>query len=374
MKNIFFLSILLFTLQLIFVANNPSFLKDLYSQVPWNRFPKVVYIGGENQRRVLSNIKKIHNNNKNKVVATYILGGSTAREFFHPDQELSKKIGSPIFNMAGSSQSLYDTLRIVDNIKTPGSTVIYMLYPLKFYHPEVLALEKADFLNGPYFLYPLESEALNSFFAKKKDLYEPKPEYTIFKPINVFSVTLRGFVQKVIDFADKIIKGERNLKQVAGKNNMNQYKYEESMTDAEFAEYAKSVRESFKNKKSLKSLSDQEAQQDLTEKMYNETLKFNAEILQLIYKTAKKRNLRFILMELPMAQRTEQYFGQEVQSFYNFKALNLANIDFFGFNKWGHKSPYFPDKYFNDTAHLLSVGRDYFSEYALLGLKHGQPD
>ncbi len=373
MKRVFYLSLIFFLIQVCFVALKPNFVKDIYTQLPWEKIPRIFYVGGLHQRRVYTNLKKLHTNNKNKDKAIYILGGSTAREFFLPDDFLHNKLGVKVHNMAGSSQSLYDSLRIIDNIKTPGSVVVYLLYPIKFYNSELLNAEKANYINGSSYLYPIESRTLDKYF-EDQNLFTPKSEYTIFKSMNVFASTLKSFVPKFPKFIKSLLRGQVKLNKEASK----QYLYEKPLTDDEFKQYAQKVRKNLNRYIDLKTeggishYNFTQFEQGQADKLYQKNLEFNAEIMQLIQKVCTDRSLRLVLIEAPLAQRSKKFFGKEIENFNKFRKEKLSNIDYFGLDHFGYSSPYFSDEYFNDIAHLLSSGREYFSDYALQGLIYGR--
>ena len=127
MIRVFLTSVCLFLLQIyIFCTVSPTLLEKLTGiDIKYLTFIKP-------QRRVVHNIQRQNELNLRAEPAIYVLGGSTSREFFPTDDQMKRITGRPFVNMSASSQTLFDSVRLVDNIKGDDNTVIYGLFPFKF--------------------------------------------------------------------------------------------------------------------------------------------------------------------------------------------------------------------------------------------------
>jgi hypothetical protein len=143
------------------------------------------------QRRVVHNIQRQKTLNRQTKPAIYVLGGSTSREFFYVDAQMRRITGRPFVNMSASNQTLFDSLRLADNIQGDDATIIYCLFPFKFmrYAPKVPA--DSRYLMGAYLKYPVASSALESLLD---DVAPRNLATALLAELNVYCYLLKNYV------------------------------------------------------------------------------------------------------------------------------------------------------------------------------------
>lgn len=145
----------------------------------------------DKQRRVIHNIQRQKALNLQAKPPIYVLGGSTSREFFFVDKQMKRITGRPFVNMSASNQTLFDSLRLADNIKGDDATIIYCIFPFKFmrYAPEIPAGSR--YLMGAYLKYPVASSAIESLL----DEVAPRNLATaLLAKLNVYCYLLQNYV------------------------------------------------------------------------------------------------------------------------------------------------------------------------------------
>ena len=295
------------------------------------------------QRKALYIVKRLHEINNSGKKQIFLFGGSTGVLFFKDETYLNQKLQKPIINMSIYSQDFFDTIRIVDNIKVPGSTIVLTIYPNRLFrqHNEKRLL-RSRFLLGGSIVYPLKSRRVEQILQEQKITSKPVI-LKIFPNLNPYGYLLReqvslndlanGRFSKLI-YNDKSL-DEFNVKQKSKKN------YENG----------------------LQSLSK------WLEKSSNESTILNARLLHDLYLLAKKRGLNFILLELPYSTNYSILMKNKIRQY---KKI----IDSFVHNHPGTihipchvESPRNEIEYFYDGFHVLPKGREYYNNYTLKGLK-----
>ena len=186
MIRVFISSVCLFLLEVyIFCIFSPTLLEIMVGvDIKYLTFM-------QKQRRVIHSIQRQNVLNLREEPAIYVLGGSTSREFFPIDDQMKRITGRPFVNMSASNQTLFDSLRLVDNIKGDDNTLIYCLFPFKFMRIAQKVPADSRYLMGAYLKYPVASSAVDGRLAD----VEPRNLATaLLAELNVYCYLLKNYV------------------------------------------------------------------------------------------------------------------------------------------------------------------------------------
>jgi hypothetical protein len=272
----------------------------------------------------------------------YVLGGSTSREFFYDDQRMSRIVGHPFVNLGSSSQSLIDSLRLIDNIKSKNATVIYCLYPMKFMRFLSTEPEDSLYLMGAYLKYPVLSPAVESLLAD----VDPRTWSTaLVAELNVYCYLLKNyFFHKNLMLQRKFTSSIDIPFKVLFLDNRPpiQHFYHKQAYDRNLLRL-----ELFKIKKKIG--------QNL-----EANLKINFHLLDRFIDIAQQHSHQIRILELPYSYTFERMFERELKIYQQQLNVFLQKHPRIPFKRIDFNVYRGKEELFYDHGHLLDKGRDYF--------------
>ncbi|MES0488522.1 MAG: hypothetical protein ABUK01_00915 [Leptospirales bacterium] len=293
-------------------------------------------------------MKKLLEQNRINKRAIYTLGGSSAREYFQNDKIVSKQLGIKTINLGSHSQQLLGTIRIVDQIETPGSVIVYVFRAGKFSALEESRISKVNYLNGSDYPYFLESNKVLEVMEDYKNKYgnhgnKPKFSYRFAAKINPYVYALK----------DAII----FVKWKLNRTGLNNLFHDERPIIQNMKEYRNKVRPtSLKRKKHKKGRNSEEKKE-----IVRRSIEINFYFLEQLYLLCEQKGYQFIILDLP--QRNESSLIMAKMKNLENKYNNIVHIEIPPYMMKGNQN------YFADTNHLNDQGRAYYFPYIVKSLK-----
>jgi hypothetical protein len=331
---------LIFILELCFIWNINEVLVDKISN-----FNNINY--GEKQRKVFNVINSIEEGNKKNFKNAYILGGSSSREFFADEKTLNNIISLNNYNkiiMATiSSQTLIDSLRLIEKINTKGSLVIIGLSPKKVFSEGSDTLIKSYINFGKYLKYPTNSDVLENI-------------YPIYKIDNKLAFVPSSFRLSINLLKDFILEQASNIKS----NGLSSFKFTNNEVPIHhYKKYVKRLSE--ENLLNLeKKYFDTYLQSNIN---ILENIEYNEKLLRIIIALCKEKKLKLVLFNIPINHLVPILYSK-----YYFKYNELVkglNTNIINFNDFANDS-----SFFHDTSHLNKYGKRHFRNYMIKGLNN----
>jgi len=331
MKKILFVSIVLFLLQLLVIDN---YVDSLLTKSLWK-----VNFKSESQRRVFQLIENIKTNTSRNVI--YAIGGSSVREFFMSDNLISKRIGHSFVNCGTSSQSPFDSLKLV-SLMRPNQKAFYMLNMKSLYDYDVDFPTDSHYSVGAKLMYPiwLEEKLVGDIIDKNKVDFS----YKIMPKLNPYIYLSKLYIKNTI----------RDNKSFFQPNNETpkQYRY---INKTSLSQY----------KLNLKM--NEFIQKIETNKIKN--IKLNFLIIERMIELSRNNKVSFYLVEQPFNPIFNKYFTKEDFDLYNTLLNNLQqkhdNVVLVR-NNFFTKSDV---AYYHDSIHLNDNGKKNYYEQTIKLLK-----
>lgn len=355
MKKVFFVSVLFFIIEICLFVNIRDHIFQYIAKVdPIYRTHLF-----DHQNSVDRIIHQIVKNNEEKKKAIYIFGGSTARELFAPNEILSADRGYNYYNCGVASQQLIDTIRLVDNINTPESTIVYVLSPPKFTIMPVKQLVMSKYFMGLSLKYPLASKAAEDIIEseiKKRNIevnsFVEHKDRIIYK-LNVFVYLLRLNLKAKLMHFKGVITGKEEMSKLFWDDSKPYHHKPDLRRKSDSPEKAKD----FINNNIRKYVDGQET----------ENLELNISLLNELLNLANKKKIRVILFDLPISDVVWEKYEVETlkeRILFNIES-RYPNVHYYQFNYSKFKNN---QRYFSDAFHLNDEGRKKFNIYISKGL------
>lgn len=342
MIRVLILSVCLFIVEVfVFIAVSPALLETVSGiDIKYLTFT-------EKQRRAVNNIQRQNALNASNEPAVYVLGGSTSREFFPVDHQMTQLTGQTFVNMSTSSQTLVDSLRLADNIKGKDTTVIYCLFPFKFMRFKPKDIPDGRYLMGAYLKYPIGSSFIDDLLIK----VEPRNIATgLVAELNVYCYLLKNYI---------LDKNSKIKKLLAGKSTppfktlfINdqppiQYFYHQRAYDRD-----RLTARLMNIKKEIGPHLEQ-------------NLKINFTFLGHLIRIARNNNVQLILMELPYSSTFKRMYQHELEIYRQHRDDFLHKHSPLDFKQIDYDVYQGREALFYDHGHLLDQGRTYFKPFAM---------
>lgn len=299
----------------------------------------------QKQRRVIHNIQRQSTLNLTAEPANYVLGGSTSREFFPVDKQMQQITGRPFVNMSTSNQTLFDSLRLVDNIEGADNTVIYCLFPFKFMRIAQHVPADSSYLMGAYLKYPVASSAVDDLLA---DVAPRNSATALLAELNVYCYLLKNYIldknramQYKLAFAST-----RPFKKIfVNSRPPGQHFYHR------FASNRDRLRLTlFKYKKEIgRNLED--------------NLAINFAHLDHVLRVAQQHGHHIKLLELPYSATFERMYQREIGVYQQHLDAFLQKHPQVPFKRMDFDTYQGREELFYDHGHLLDRGRAYFQPF-----------
>ena len=294
------------------------------------------------QRRVVYNIQRQDALNLHTEPAIYVLGGSTCREFFFIDEQMSRMAGRPFVNLGASNQTLIDSLRLVDNIKGDNATVLYCLYPMKFMRFSPTVPVDSRYLMGAYLKYPVPSFAVERLLA---DVTPRNITTALVAELNVYCYLLKNyFLQKNFKLQQKLSRGAGiPLKKL-------------------FLDHRPPIQHFYHHQAYHRSRLRLELL-NIKKKIgphLNANLEVNFDHLGRLIDLARQRGQQIRLMELPYSLTFERMFQRELRIYRQHLDAFLQKHSQARFIRIDFDTYRGREELFYDHGHLLDMGRVYF--------------
>lgn len=290
------------------------------------------------QRRVFKIIQSIKTNNSDKV-KMYVFGGSGSRELFLKDDLISLNLGVDFLNGSVSSESPYDSLKLMSAIKGPEQIVIYGIHPKSFLEYDKKYAIDGFYKGGYAYKYPIAYEWPFSKEHIKNLGFKDK----LFINLNPY-----------IDLVKLYFKNHSIYKK-------NFFKYD--LPEPKQHYYGSRIMDLKKLSVRLKTFLTK------VEKNKYKNMDFNFLILEKMIELAVVNKRRFVLFELPLSPIIKKELGNDLTYYY--KKLNDLKLKY---PKTIHLSQslykQIPQRYFFDSLHVNKEGRDAFSNRILISLSN----
>jgi len=340
MMRVLIASVCLFLLEVyLFCTFSPALLESLTGiDIKYLTFT-------QKQRRVVHNIQRQNILNLTGEPANYVLGGSTSREFFPVDDQMKQITGRPFVNMSTSNQTLFDSLRLVDNIKGPDNTVIYCLFPFKFMRIAQQVPADSRYLMGAYLKYPVTSPAVDDLLA---DVVPRNSATALLAEFNVYCYLLKNYIlDKNMAIQYKLANAStRPLKTVFVNNRPpGQHFYHK------YASNRDHLRLTLFNFK-------KEIGQNL-----NANLAMNFSHLDHVIRVAQQHGHHIKLLELPYSATFERMYQREIGVYRQHLDAFLKKHTQVPFTRLDFDTYQGREELFYDHGHLLDRGRAYFQPF-----------
>lgn len=330
-------SVILFLIQVgIFCAISPALLEKFIGT-------DIKYLTlTEKQRRVIYNIQRQKEVNRNLKSAIYILGGSTAREFFPKDNKMKQLMKREFINMAAANQTITDSFRLADNINTPDAIVVYCIYPMKFMRFKSTELAGSKYLMGVNMKYPVPSQRLDDLLAEVK----PNSIATSLLPeFNVFIYLMKNYIlEKNRTFRYKMRYASTNL---LDRMFINPDLPPQHFYDITPYNHNRLILDLLKVKKEIGDSIDKK-------------LEMNFYFLGQIIDLSKSKGQQLKLIELPYSSTVNKMFKKELNVYRRYRDNFLSDYPEIDFYQLPYLSYAKEKDIFYDHGHLLTRGRRFF--------------
>ena len=341
MFKVFVLAFFILSSEIVFLK---YFDKSLLFYINNSKVNAIAY--NKSQRRVFNVIRNINQNNMDSTKSVYIFGASSTREFFDLEENLNKDVESNLYKKvyisATSSQSLVDSLRLIDNINTPNSLVILGISPKKFWSEDPSYLELSYLTYGKYLKYPVISNSI-------KELYE---EYSFndYFNLRLLPPASNTFLYLIKDY---VLEQLQNIK----RHGLFAYKmYDITVSEQHVKGYTKQLSDD-----ELMQLENKFEAQHMQNTEKN--LEFNLNVLRKIIDISRKKELKIVLFDIPLNPLIDELYHNQYQE-YIARIDNIKNIKHV---RYKEKSK---SNHFHDTSHLNAIGKEENREYMINGLHY----
>ena len=340
MIRVFLTSVCLFLLQIyIFCTVSPTLLEKLTGiDIKYLTFIKP-------QRRVVHNIQRQNELNLRAEPAIYVLGGSTSREFFPTDDQMKRITGRPFVNMSASSQTLFDSVRLVDNIKGDDNTVIYGLFPFKFMFNSQKVSADSRYLMGAYLKYPVASSAVDGLLAD----VAPRNSATALLPeLNVYCYLLKNYIlhknknlkYKLAGASTPPLKTVFINSQPPGQHFYHRHPSNRDHLRLKLSNYKKEIGP-----------------------YLNDNLEINFAYLGNLIEVARQHGHQIKLLELPYSYTFERMYHRQLEIYRQHLDAFLQKHPQVPFKRIDFDVYQGREELFYDHGHLLDRGREYFQPF-----------
>jgi hypothetical protein len=299
----------------------------------------------EKQRRAVHGIQRLNALHSKAEPAIYVLGGSTSREFFPVDHQMTNIIELPFVNMGSANQTLIDSLRLADNIKGKATTLVYCLFPLKFMRFKPKDLPDSRFLMGAYLKYPIESPMVYNLLKK----VAPRNLATgLVEELNVYCYLLKNY------FLDK----NRKLTNIlAGKSSQSLGTlFVSSRPPIQHFYHRRALNRGYLSARLM--TFKKEIGPNL-----EKNLKINFAFLGHLVKTARNNQVPLILVELPYSSTFERLYRHELDIYRRHRDAFLRKHAPLDYRYIEYSDFQGQEELFYDHGHLLDRGRAYFHPF-----------
>lgn len=326
-------ALLFFWGQLVWLSHDPQRFEKIFWSIRPHFLNLNLRVGNTHQAWILEKMASVRQPSSEDSFSLFLLGGSTFREFFEPDQTLKEHLGMTVYNLAGSSQAIVDSMRMLKAVQNKG-TVIYGLFPLKFLISEEGQMSAAKSMWGSAYIYPAYHSELDNLFASLGVKHQSF-EHKIYPALNFFIGLL-----KVVRPATQA-------------NEPKQYFYTNNkpMGNAQFRTYLRYYQTAAR-KKSLR-----------------EQLAYNLDLLEALREQSHQQGLKFCVFELPLNERLIADFEHELNVYLSIRNELKKDYCFYSYKENSVEKTFFSSDYFYDGGHLFPYGRQFFRDHALNGLK-----
>ncbi len=327
----------IFLLSLIFLITEVYFLETYLSNLAKEPLWKVDFKFNSQRRafRVINNIFSAPNK------SIFVFGGSSSREFFADDRNISIDLQQPFYNCSTSNQTSYDSLKM-QNLLKKGDVIIYGLHPKSLQDPAFGKQQIVDgiYFGGQYYKYPVKvyNEGLDNYLLDTNI----SAIHKVFPVTHSYIYLLKEYIKNhtlkniaTFHFNEKIPK---------------QYNY-----ISEPMPYGKLEKKLIKWLKKSKN----------TRK---EHMFLNFELIEKMLVLSKKHETTFVLWELPFSPIIDKYFHNDLTFYYQkIEDLKKQYPDMIFVSNTIFK----PSKQYlyYDSIHLRPIGRLYYYEDTINALK-----
>jgi hypothetical protein len=342
MIRVLILSVCLFIAEVfVFIAVSPTLLEYLSGI-------DIKYLTFTNkQRRAVHNIQRQNALNVNNEPAVYVLGGSTSREFFPVDDQMTRIAGRPFVNMSTASQTIVDSLRLADNIKGKDTAVIYCLFPHKFMRFKPKDLPDSRYLMGANLKYPIHSSFVDDLLSK----VTPRNLATgLLAELNVYCYLFKNYILEKNNIVKKKLAGQstRPLETLFVNNKPpTQYYYHDRAYNRD-----RLTNKLMKHKKKIGP-------------HLEHNLKKSFSFLGHIVRIARNNDVKITLVELPYSSTYERLYQRELDVYRQHRDAFLQKYSPLDFKHIDYDTYQGREELFYDHGHLLNRGRNYFKPFAM---------
>jgi hypothetical protein len=327
----------IFFISLVFLIAEISFLESYLANAGKHSLWKIPF-KLNSQRRAFKIVNNILTSTEKSV---FVFGGSSSREFFASDKNITADIPYPFYNCATSNQTSYDSLKM-QNLLAEGNIIIYGIHPKSLQDPAFGKQQIIDgvYFGGQYYKYPVKIYEKNL-----KNYLEDSNTSTIHKffPVtNAYIYLLKEYIKN------------HSLK--------NLLKFKLNHTTPVQYNYLKEPMPYDKLEKKLTQWQKKSSQ------IGKEHLLLNFKLIEKMILLSKEHNTTFILWELPFSPIIDRYFNDKLTLYYQkIESLKKQYPDMIFISNKVFK----PSKQnlFYDSIHLRPIGRKYYYEDTINTLK-----
>lgn len=263
-------SIVIFVLQI-------NFLPDLLKVIAGN--PKLFYENLTGGRKYFHhNLSRFLKRESKGVPNVYVVGGSSARELFWPDGIMRKELGMGVVSLGSPLQDITDSIRLVDNISTKGSIVVYVYNEIKFIEDNRKRFYKSLDRTGVVYPLLLYSDQLDIIYEKYNPAFNFDNRRTDKEQRYVSLLTPYAILVR------DILSGKQEDSETSGKNILqhNRDVYKTNQWSA--ADHKDFLKKKFSNK---------------AEGEIEKSLKYNYTMLEELAELCIRKEIQLIIVDLP---------------------------------------------------------------------------
>ena len=327
----------IFLISLVFLITEISFLESYLANTGKHSLWKIPF-KLNSQRRAFKVINNILTSTEKSV---FVFGGSSSREFFASDKNITADIPYSFYNCATSNQTSYDSLKM-QNLLTEGNIIIYGIHPKSLQDPAFGKQQIVDgvYFGGQYYKYPVKiyEEGLENYLEDSNT----STIHKFFPVTNAYIYLLKEYIKNhslmnntVLQLNNKIPKQYNYLKEP-----MPYAKLEKKLTQW----------------------------QKKSKKIGKEYMLINFKLIEKMILLSKQHKTKFILWELPFSPIIDRYFNDKLTLYYQ-KIEELKkqypNMIFISNRVF---KPSKQNLYY-DSIHLRPLGRAYYYEDTIHTLK-----
>lgn len=339
--KIIYLSIVLFVAQIFFVAVYSDKIHALSVYFIEKHMSSLVLPGQSFSIDAAYNALESNGYNGFKI---FWFGGSTAHNYFDGQSELFSQDGQHfhVYNLSFATQSMYDILRLVDNIQGPGVVVIGV-HPGKLFSHNQQQVIKGYYKTGQGYLVFIPSVVCKAFYYSQ-DWGRVSPSYT---KLFILNPEL-GVVKQVLDSSfrylnKRFVSFARNEISVSSTQKDNA----ERFSKLPGLSYEKRLNKFSRYRKSLLTKKDKKAQLNLL-------------IINEICKLAASKGLEVVLFEHPVSLMYKEEMAAIVTRYGEYIKHFKQDNPSVAINKFDWENYEGDDYLFTDGMHLSRAGKKVF--------------